>query len=102
MLIVLATVSSLVVGHRSFAGLVCYLAGGLGAGLGAAIVSARPPSPVWKRAVLCLSAAYVPCAVVMLLLGLPPAYALGYALVPTVLYGSAAILFAADPSLCST
>jgi|RhiMetdeSRZDD1v2_1073273.scaffolds.fasta_scaffold1745617_1 hypothetical protein len=90
--IILASVGIFVVPLPTFAHVVSYFAGGLGAGVGASIVQSRLPLPVWKGAVVCLCVAYVPCVVVMLF-GFPPAHALAYALVPTVLYGSAAIIF---------
>ena len=80
--------------HGSTAVLVSYYAGGLGAGVAASIVRARGPSRMWKDAWLCHDAAYVSCALVMVSLGVPSAFALTYSLVPSLLYGSAALVFA--------
>jgi hypothetical protein len=80
--------------------LVAYLAGGLGAGVGASIVRAREaPLRVWTAAWLCHGAAFVSfvsCAGVMVSFGAPSfafvLFVLAHALVPTLLYGSAALV----------
>ena len=93
--ILLASVSAARFCHGSDSVLVSYYAVGLGAGVAASIVRAREaPSPVWKDAWLCHGAAYVTCAVVMVSLGVQFAFALTYALIPTLFYGSAALIFA--------
>ena len=97
-LIVLASLGGYVfLPRQSFAQFVSYFLGGLGAGVGAAIVQALAPVPQWKAAVVCLSAAYAPCAGLMFF-GFPPAHALGYALLPAVAYGPAAFILATSSS----
>ena len=93
-LVLLASVWAATFCHGSTTVLVSYYAGGLGAGVAASIVRARGPSRMWKDDWLCHDAAYMSCAVVMVSLGVPSAFALTYSLVPSLLYGSAALVFA--------